>query len=189
MISTAFPISSTDQRVLQWGNIQSGIDMIRREGLSDEDFRHSLAEGKEEVATKESEPAFGITLPLLTTSTGEKFGKSAGNAVWLDPERTSPFELYQVRRMDTFPFICLICLLRGFIMTQFLLKSTDADVKGYLQMLTFVPLEEINAVLVEHDVGEITADYRASLPDLFNIFSSAKPGSAKSSKSTRFRSY
>ncbi|KAK9899367.1 tyrosyl-tRNA synthetase [Cystobasidium minutum MCA 4210] len=111
----------------QYGNIQSGIDMIRREALSDEDFRQSLLEGKEESLTKEQTSAFGITLPLLTTSTGEKFGKSAGNAVWLDPEQTSPFELY-----------------------QFLLKSTDADVKKYLQMLTFVPLDEIDATMAEH---------------------------------------
>lgn len=73
--------------------------MIRREALSDEDFRQSLLEGKEESLTKEQTSAFGITLPLLTTSTGEKFGKSAGNAVWLDPEQTSPFELYQVDRL------------------------------------------------------------------------------------------
>lgn len=71
--------------------------MIRREALSDEDFRRSLIDGKEETPAKEQTSAFGITLPLLTTSTGEKFGKSAGNAVWLDPEQTSPFELYQVK--------------------------------------------------------------------------------------------
>jgi len=40
---------------------------------------------------------FGLTTPLLTTSTGEKFGKSAGNAVWLDPKLTSIFDFYQVR--------------------------------------------------------------------------------------------
>lgn len=70
--------------------------MIRREALSDEDFGQSLVEGKEESSTPEQSLAFGLTLPLLTTSTGEKFGKSAGNAVWLDKEQTSPYELYQV---------------------------------------------------------------------------------------------
>jgi hypothetical protein len=43
------------------------------------------------------EPAYGLTIPLLTTSSGEKFGKSAGNAVWLDEERTSVSDFYQVR--------------------------------------------------------------------------------------------
>lgn len=70
--------------------------MIRREALSDEDFSQSLTEGKEESPSNEQSLAFGLTLPLLTTSTGEKFGKSAGNAVWLDRDQTSPFELYQV---------------------------------------------------------------------------------------------
>jgi tyrosyl-tRNA synthetase len=77
----------------QWGNIQSGIEMIRREGLSQEQLAKETADT---VASKGKEPAFGLTLPLLTTSSGEKFGKSAGNAVWLDPEMTSPFEFYQV---------------------------------------------------------------------------------------------
>lgn len=77
----------------QWGNIQSGIEMIRREGLSQEQL---VKETADTVASKGKEPAFGLTLPLLTTSSGEKFGKSAGNAVWLDPEMTSPFEFYQV---------------------------------------------------------------------------------------------
>lgn len=52
-------------------------------------------EGEKEVK-KEEEPAFGITIPLLTTASGEKFGKSAGNAVWLDESRTSVSDFYQV---------------------------------------------------------------------------------------------
>lgn len=80
----------------QWGNIQSGIEMIRREALSDAE----LAEDGEQESSKTEEsltqPAYGLTLPLLTTASGEKFGKSAGNAVWLDASLTSPFELYQV---------------------------------------------------------------------------------------------
>ena len=76
----------------QWGNIQSGIEMIRREELS-------LQELKEDDAFsdgKNHEPAYGLTFPLLTTASGEKFGKSAGNAVWLDERLTSPFEFFQV---------------------------------------------------------------------------------------------
>jgi tyrosyl-tRNA synthetase len=65
----------------QWGNIVAGIDLIK-----------SL-KGKE----KEVE-AYGMTIPLLTTSNGEKFGKSAGNAVWLDEARTGISDFYQVSR-------------------------------------------------------------------------------------------
>jgi tyrosyl-tRNA synthetase len=64
----------------QWGNIVAGMDLIRR--------HHSMDSVPPEV--------FALTTPLLTTPTGEKFGKSAGNAVWLDPTMTAPFELYQV---------------------------------------------------------------------------------------------
>lgn len=58
----------------QWGNITAGIDLIQKR-------RHVQA--------------YGITFPLLMSASGEKFGKSAGNAVWLDPEKTSPYALYQ----------------------------------------------------------------------------------------------
>ena len=58
----------------QWGNITAGIDLVRK------------ARGAE---------VFAMTLPLLTTSGGEKFGKSAGNAIWLDPVRTTPYQFYQ----------------------------------------------------------------------------------------------
>lgn len=122
--------------------------MIRRESLSDDDFRQSLIDGKEEDSGDDQHTAFGITLPLLTTSTGEKFGKSAGNALWLDPERTSPFELYQVSTRDA----SLEVTLSSCPLPQFLLNSADADVKKYLQMLTFVPLEEIEATMAQHQV-------------------------------------
>ncbi|CAE7144158.1 unnamed protein product [Rhizoctonia solani] len=76
----------------QWGNIVAGTDLIRR--------RHTSQEGQEH---EQSEPAFGLTVPLLTTPSGEKFGKSAGNAVWLDPEMTPVLDFYQyfVRQPDT----------------------------------------------------------------------------------------
>ena len=60
----------------QWGNITAGIDLI-----------HKL-EGADR-------PAFGLTIPLMLKADGTKFGKSAGGAVWLDPEKTSPYEFYQ----------------------------------------------------------------------------------------------
>lgn len=69
----------------QWGNILAGLELIGRQG-------NSCSSGLETSA-------FGLTTPLLTTSTGEKFGKSAGNAVWLDPKLTSIFDFYQVRSL------------------------------------------------------------------------------------------
>ena len=70
----------------QWGNIVAGIDLISR--------ANSAPGSTEGVAEK----GFGITTPLLTTASGQKFGKSAGNAVSLNEEDTSVFDFYQVRQ-------------------------------------------------------------------------------------------
>ena len=74
----------------QFGNIIAGMDAINyiRKSHYDPDIRQE----KEVPFVK----PMGFTVPLLTTSSGEKFGKSAGNAVWLDKDMTSTFELYQV---------------------------------------------------------------------------------------------
>ena len=74
----------------QWGNITAGIDMISRRRNADEEETDAQ---KDDMESR----AFGITIPLLLTSTGEKFGKSAGNAVWLDESMTSVFDFYQVQ--------------------------------------------------------------------------------------------
>jgi len=87
----------------QWGNITAGIELIRK------------LRGKE---------AFGVTFPLLTTSSGKKFGKSEAGTVWLDAALTSPYQLY-----------------------QYLINTSDADVIKYLKYFTFLPLEEINGYL------------------------------------------
>jgi len=84
----------------QWSNIIAGIDLIRK---------------------KENVPAYGLTFTLLTTGTGEKMGKSAGNAVWLDPNKTSPFDFYQYWR-----------------------NTEDSIVIRNLKLLTFLTMEEIN---------------------------------------------
>ncbi len=86
----------------QWGNIVSGLDLIRK------------LEGK---------TAYGLTNPLLTRSDGKKFGKSEGGAVWLDPEKFSPYQFY-----------------------QYLIGIPDADVIKMLKMLTFLDLEEIHKI-------------------------------------------
>ena len=80
----------------QWGNITAGIDLI-----------HKL-EGADR-------PAFGLTIPLMLKADGTKFGKSAGGAVWLDPEKTSPYEFY-----------------------QFWINQDDRDVVKYLKYFTFL---------------------------------------------------
>jgi len=83
----------------QWGNITAGTDLVRR---------------------VRRESVFGMTLELVTTASGEKFGKSAGNAVWLDANRTSPWELF-----------------------QFMVTQDDADVVKLLKLFTFLSDEEI----------------------------------------------
>ncbi|KAI0743515.1 hypothetical protein C8Q80DRAFT_1181646 [Daedaleopsis nitida] len=100
----------------QWGNIIAGIELINRV---------NSAPGSAEGAT---EKGFGITTPLLTTASGQKFGKSAGNAVSLNEEDTSVFEFY-----------------------QFFLRSSDADVGKYLRMFTLLPLEQIESVMETHE--------------------------------------
>ena len=84
----------------QWGNIVAGVDLIRR------------MEGKE---------AYGITFPLLTTSSGEKFGKTAAGAVWLDEKRTSVYDFYQFWR-----------------------NCEDGERGHFLRLFTFLPLAEIS---------------------------------------------
>lgn len=85
----------------QWGNIVAGIDLIRR---------------------KKQGAAFGITFPLITTASGAKMGKTAKGAVWLDAERTSPYQYYQFWR-----------------------DTDDRDVVRFLSLFTLLPIEEVNA--------------------------------------------
>ena len=84
----------------QWGNIVAGIDLIRR------------VEGKQ---------AYGITFPLLETATGQKMGKTAKGALWLDAEKTSPYEFY-----------------------QYWINIDDRDVKRFLAFFSLLPMEEVN---------------------------------------------
>ncbi len=90
----------------QWGNITAGIDLVRK---------------------KRGVEVYGMTCPLITTASGEKFGKSAGNAVWLDPRQTSPYQFY-----------------------QYWVRADDRDVEKYLKMFTFLELEEIAKIVAAH---------------------------------------
>lgn len=84
----------------QWSNIIGGMDLIRR---------------------KTQKPAYAMTFKLLTTAAGEKMGKTAKGAIWLDRNKTTPYEMF-----------------------QYLRNVADADVKPFLKLLTFLPLEEID---------------------------------------------
>ena len=90
----------------QWGNITAGLELIRK------------VEGAEARA-------YGLTIPLMLKSDGTKFGKSAGGAVWLDPEKTTPYEFY-----------------------QFWLNQDDRDVIKYIKYFTFLEKEEIESLEV-----------------------------------------
>lgn len=76
----------------QWGNIVLGVELIHRVIAASEGETEDTASGDREPIQEVA----GLTTPLLTESSGKKFGKSDGNAVWLDLEMTSAYELYQV---------------------------------------------------------------------------------------------
>jgi tyrosyl-tRNA synthetase len=90
----------------QWGNITAGTHLVGKR------------EGRE---------VHGLVFPLLSTAAGAKFGKSEGENVWLDPERTSPYRFY-----------------------QFWLNTDDRDVERYLKLFTFLRLDRIAAIVAEH---------------------------------------
>jgi tyrosyl-tRNA synthetase len=85
----------------QWGNITSGLELIRK-------------------VQPEGSKAYGLTIPLVTKADGTKFGKTESGAIWLDPEKTTPYEFY-----------------------QFWINTADADVVKYLKIFTFLSHEEI----------------------------------------------
>lgn len=89
----------------QWGNITTGVDLIRK------------------IADK---TAYAFTMPLILDPTGKKFGKSEGNALWLDKEKTSPYAIY-----------------------QYLINSDDSKVLEYLKVFTFLPKEKIEEVYTQ----------------------------------------
>jgi tyrosyl-tRNA synthetase len=96
----------------QWSNILAGVDLIRR---------------------KEGKPAFGMTFSLLTNSEGKKMGKTEKGALWLDPEKTTPYEFYQYWR-----------------------NVNDADVEKCLALLTFLPMDEVRRLgsLKDKEINE-----------------------------------
>jgi tyrosyl-tRNA synthetase len=90
----------------QWGNITTGTELIRR---------------------KSGGEAFAFTCPLLAKADGGKFGKTEKGNIWLDPEKTSPYQFY-----------------------QFWLNATDADAEKWIKIFTFLPAQEITALFEQH---------------------------------------
>ncbi len=90
----------------QWGNITTGVELISK---------------------KLGKNAYAFTMPLILDANGEKFGKSAGNALWLDENKTSSYELY-----------------------QYLINSSDSKVEEYLKVFTFLTREEIENLMQRH---------------------------------------
>lgn len=111
----------------QFGNILAGAEAVKSIMSTEPSFQ--LKHKTDMSGYKTSGDPMGFTVPLLTTSSGEKFGKSAGNAIWIDPQLTSSFDLY-----------------------QFFLRSADDDVEKYMKLLTFLPLHEIQATMKEHEL-------------------------------------
>jgi tyrosyl-tRNA synthetase len=99
----------------------------------------NITAGIELIHRREGRGAHGLVMPLLTTAGGAKFGKSEEGNVWLDPEKTSPYRFF-----------------------QFWLNADDCDVGEWLRIFTFLPLEEIDALLADHatDPGRRAAQRR-----------------------------
>lgn len=91
----------------QWGNITTGTELIRR-----------IGGGK----------AYALTCPLITKADGTKFGKTEGGNIWLDSERTSPYQFY-----------------------QYWLNTSDADAEKYIKIFTFLPKQEIESLISQHN--------------------------------------
>ena len=91
----------------QWGNLTTGIELIRK---------------------LDGDEVYAFSVPLLTDSTGKKLGKSYGNALWLDREKTSPYEMY-----------------------QYLLNFEDVMVEEYIKKYTFLSKKEIESIMEEHN--------------------------------------
>lgn len=139
----------------QYGNIIAGIDAVKYIAQSQPTASDSQPWLDSEGRLKDERTPMGLTVPLLTTASGEKFGKSAGNAVWLDRTLTSSFDLYGVRK----PALSIISQLLTIF--QFLLRSSDEDVERYLKLFTFVPLSNIATIMQEHkaDPGKRKAQH------------------------------
>ncbi len=126
----------------QWGNIVTGTELIRR---------------------KDAGEAFALTTQLIKKADGTKFGKTESGAVWLDPERTSPYQFY-----------------------QFWLKTSDVDAKAYIRIFTLYDREVIEAWEAEHDVDPGARVLQKALARDITIRVHGDAGYEKAIKSSEF---
>jgi tyrosyl-tRNA synthetase len=110
----------------QWGNITTGTELIRK---------------------KSGGEAFAFTCPLITKTDGGKFGKTEKGNIWLDPEKTSPFQFY-----------------------QFWLNAADADAEKWIKIFTLLPKNEISVLLAEHRQDPGTRILQRKLAECITIF-------------------
>ncbi|MEO6070054.1 MAG: tyrosine--tRNA ligase [Chitinophagaceae bacterium] len=110
----------------QWGNITTGTELIRRKGGGE---------------------AFAFTCPLITKADGAKFGKSEAGNIWLDPQKTTPFQFY-----------------------QFWLNAADADAEKWIKIFTFLRKEEIENLLIDHKIDEAKRLLQKRLAEEVTIF-------------------
>lgn len=110
----------------QWGNITTGTELIRK---------------------KSGGEAFAFTCPLITKTDGGKFGKTEKGNIWLDPEKTSPFQFY-----------------------QFWLNAADADAEKWIKIFTLLPKNEIDAVIAEHSKDPGARALQKKLAESITIF-------------------
>jgi tyrosyl-tRNA synthetase len=108
----------------QWGNISAGMSLIRKKRDPEEDGNR----------------AHGLTFPLITDSSGNKLGKTESGAVWLDPERTSPYEFY-----------------------QYWVQRDDADVPKLLRLFTFLPKAEVDELVATIEEGQNRGEVQEKL--------------------------
>ena len=125
----------------QWGNIVAGVDLIRR---------------------RLGKQAFALTHPLLLMSSGVKFGKSVGGAVWLDPARTSPYQFL-----------------------QYWMQCEDQMIGTYLKMLSLRPLDEIESLLVEHEAAPERRTAQRALATELTVLVHGPEAAAAAEEATR----
>lgn len=114
----------------QWGNIVTGTELVRRKGGSD---------------------AFAFTCPLLKKADGGKFGKTESGNIWLDREKTSPYQFY-----------------------QYWLNVADEDAKNLIKIFTFLPMAEINALIAQHEEAPHLRILQAKLAEEVTILVHSK---------------
>ncbi len=125
----------------QWGNITTGTELVRR---------------------KAGGEAFAFTCPLITKADGGKFGKTESGNVWLDSNRTSPFQFY-----------------------QFWLNATDADAGKWIKIFTFLPKENIESILADHRKDESLRLLQKKLAEEITIFVHGKEEYQKAVETTQ----